>query len=312
MRRRLGPYSQTTIVTIVELEPAMKLGAVVLHYRYWPEISATLQALISQSRPPEMTVVVDNQSGDESIRELMEAYPLFTYIQASENRGYAAGMNQGIDAMMARGVDALLLLTHECRLAPNALEILLCRLVENPSVGAVGPLLCLLSREEEVFSAGVLIDPRTWEMRHLGMREGREDWVGRGTHSVDWLDGACILLRSDVIRQTGHLDERYFLYFEETEYLIRARREGWGVECVTSAVAWQEPGRQPPYLNARNKLGFLASNAPKRCLMRAVVRLIGKLARDLVHPRTSYARRDIVPQLRGIMDFAVGRWGPPA
>jgi len=289
----------------------MKVGAVLLHYRYWPEVKIALEALMSQSRPPDAIVVVDNKSGDESVRELMRSYPVLEYIHASENRGYAAGMNQGIDSMLARGADYLLLLTHECRLAPNALEILLHRLIESPSVGAVGPLLCLLRKEDVVFSAGALIDPRTWETRHLGMRDRREDWVDRETQSVDWLDGACILLRSDVIRKIGQLDERYFLYFEETDYLVRIRRGGWEVECVPAAVAWQQPGRQPPYLSARNRLGFLALNAPKRYLLRAVVRLLGKLARDLVRPPTSSARRDILPQLRGLVDFAVGRWGPP-
>jgi GT2 family glycosyltransferase len=220
-------------------------------------------------------------------------------------------MNQGIDSTLAQGADAVLLLTHECRLAPDALEILLRRLTENPSVGAVGPLLCLLRKEEEVFSAGALIDPRTWEMQHLGMRDCREDWVDRGTLAVDWIDGACILMRSEVIRQVGHMDERYFLYFEETEYLVRVRRQGWRVECAPRAVAWQQPGLQPAYLNVRNKLGFLAKNAPKRCLFRAVVRLFGKLARDVIHPRTSYARGEVLPQLKGLIDFAVGRWGPP-
>jgi N-acetylglucosaminyl-diphospho-decaprenol L-rhamnosyltransferase len=62
----------------------------------------------------------------------------------------------------------------------------------------------------------------------------------------EWLDGAAVLLRSDAIRDAGMLDEDYFLYFEDTEYLLKLRRLGWLVECIPAAVAWQERGTGRP------------------------------------------------------------------
>src|SRR5437867_12685154 len=117
----------------------MRVGAVVLHYRLWPRVLQTLEALVSQTRPPDEIVVVDNHSGDGSVGRLRRAFPSIHVIEARENGGYAAGMNIGTDAVLGRGADAILLLTHECRMAPDALGELVARLEVEPALGAVGP-----------------------------------------------------------------------------------------------------------------------------------------------------------------------------
>jgi GT2 family glycosyltransferase len=291
----------------------MKVGGVVLHYRRWPRVRSTLDALLEQGRRLDELVVVDNCSGDGSAARIREAFPKLTVIEAPHNGGYASGMNIGIDRLMRLGAEAILLLTHDCELQPNAVEILVRRLEAEPRVGAVGPLLGFADARERVFSAGGTIDPITWKTDQILAPSLIEEWSGRPPHEVDWLDGAAILLRTDAMRQAGHLSTAYFMYFEETEYLHRLRRGGWSVECVPAAVGWQEPRMVtfPLEFRIRNRLRFLARNAPRTVLRRELSSLVSwSVKRSILRPRR--ARRILSPRVRGILDFALDRSGPPA
>jgi GT2 family glycosyltransferase len=285
----------------------MKIGAVVLHYRFWPEIRSTLQGILSQTRPPARVVVVDNGSSDGSTIHLRRNFPRIEVIEAETNLGYGAGMNLGMAHLLERGMDAILLLTHECRLAPDALEALGGRLEDEPRVGAVGPLLAYRSKPSFVFSAGGEIDRRVWRPRHFHEPQLVVEWAGRPPRAAEWLDGAAVLLRSDAVREAGMLDEDYFLYFEDTEYLLKLRRLGWLVECIPAAVAWQEPGNRPTYLWLRNRLRFLARTAPKRHLLRELTRLAGSVVRNTVLPNPNLTQVEIYDRRRALFHFLTRR-----
>jgi len=288
----------------------MKVGAVVLHHRHWPGVRGTLDALLAQTRRPDSVLVVDNQSDDGSVARIHDAFRDVEIIEAGENRGYAAGMNLGIRFHLARGADAVLLLTHECRLARDALEALMKRMAAAPGLGAVGPLLADLSEPDRVFSAGGRIDARTWTTAHVREPPSLSDWAGKPPQPAEWLDGAALLIRTDVVEDVGMLDEGYFLYFEETEYLLRVRAAGWEVECLPGAIAWQASGGKPPYLWTRNRLRFLWRMAPKRKLIREVLVLTRSLVRSSMRAPLGEDRAEIRARIRGLTDFLLQRWGP--
>ena len=289
----------------------MKIGVAVLHYRFWPGVCTTLDALASQSKSPARTVVVDNHSEDGSVPKLRDRYPELEMIELGRNGGYAAGMNAGIEHLLNQQVDSILLLTHECLLAPPALERMALRLQEEPSIGAVGPLLGYLSRPETIWSAGGVIDRHAWRPTHLGTNETIVGWTGKTPYPVEWLDGACILLRAEAFRDAGPLDERYFLYFEEAEFLMRLAGRGWRVECVPGAIAWQEPAKIPGYLEVRNRVGFISATGPRRYLAREVVRVLHHWMRDALPGSATDDPRAAMVWYRGLRDFLIGAWGPP-
>jgi GT2 family glycosyltransferase len=285
------------------------VGAVVLHYRFWPEIAQTLDALLSQTRPPDDVIVVDNHSHDGSVSRIRAAYPQLQVIESPRNGGYGAGMNLGVEELQERDVAAVLLLTHECRLAPTALETLVGRLNEAPSVGAVGPLLGFLETPDIVFSAGGWVEPK-WGTRHQRQPSAMSEWAAADPQRVECLDGAALLLRTDALRQAGRMDERYFMYFEETEYVLRLRRLGWSVECVPRAVGWQQPAPKTPVLWDRNRLRFLARNAGKAVLARETARLVRDVARELRPGVADEHRARAKARARALLYFLARRWGP--
>jgi GT2 family glycosyltransferase len=284
----------------------MIVGAVLVHFRFWPDVERTLDALLGQTRPPDHLVIVDDCSADGSVEALRRARPDLEVVVAPHNRGCIANFNAGLELMLERGVDAILLLTHETLMEPDVLERLAARLEQEPEVGAVGPLLGFLSRPDVVFSAGGELLPGTWQNPHRGMYEPLEAWRGRGAWRVPWLDGACVLLRAAALADSGLLAERYFHYYDDVEIGVRLNRAGWRVECLSDVVARQEPGLLAEYYRVRNRLGFLRATAPRRVLAREVARHLRQAAADAARPG---GRALAVAQLRALRDAALGRWG---
>jgi GT2 family glycosyltransferase len=262
---------------------------------------------------------VDHASGDGSAASLREAYPQMDVVEIAENRGPCAGLNRVLEALLHKDVDALLILTDDIELAPDALERLATRLEADPGLGMVAPLVAHRELPELVFSAGGDRDPRTWDLDFRNTPTRVSDWEGRPPEGADFLGTAGALLRASAARRAGPVAEQFYYGYEDLDFTLRLVRQGWRLECVPGALAWQDIGDTSgpelftphnPYLVVRNRLGVLARNAPKRILARELLRVISWVVRDAIHPRTG-SRDDLVPRLRGLFDFCRGRWGPP-
>ena len=289
----------------------MKIAAFLLHYRYWPQVRPALDALLGQTRPPDRLLVVENGSGDDSAARIRDAYPEVEVVEVARNRGPIAGLNIGTHAALATGADAVLTATHELLLAPDALARLEARLEEDPGVGAVGPLVGYLSDRCRVFSAGGTVESGTWWIEHRDLGGSMETWRGRPPHQVEWLDGCCMLLRSSAARAVVPFFEGFYYFFEEADLLLRMQAQGWRVECVPAAAAWQEPGAASPYIRARNILGLVARNGSRRQLARMVTKVAAGIVADGTSVGDPSRRWAASVKTRGVLDFARGRWGPP-
>jgi GT2 family glycosyltransferase len=266
------------------------LGVVVLHWRNWPNVKQTLDAALSEGVDARRICIVDNASRDGSAEQIRSCYPECQVIELQENLGYGGGMNAGITALR---VGDVLLLTHECVLQRGSLEALTARFEADSGLGAVGPLLVFSSRRDIVFSeGGELVGPRLLT-QHISSGDALADHLDDEHRQVEWLDGACLLVRRKLFESVGLFDRGYFLYFEDADLLARARRHGWAIECEPRAVAIQEPGACSDALWVRNRLKFLAECGSYDALVRqlahdarAALQLL--FYRDAAHRRRSY------------------------
>ena len=288
----------------------MRVGAGVLHYRGWPDVEPTLTGLLGQTRSPEDVLVIDHASLDGSADKIREAFPDLELLELSENRGPTAGMNRLLAALLERDFDALFILPHDLELAPDALERLVERLEQEPELGAVGPLIAHQHDRDLVFCAGGYVRRHNWSLQFREQPAAVSEWEGRPPHAVDFLELGGILMRADAARAVGPLPEHFYYWADDVDLALRLGRLGWCLECVPAAVAWQELGSPPWYLATRNTLGLIARNAPRRLLARELVRTLYWLARDAVRPGAR-PRNTLRPRMRGLVDFCLGRWGPP-
>jgi hypothetical protein len=94
------------------------------------------------------------------------------------------------------------------------------------------------------------------------------------------------------------------------DYALRIGSLGWRIECLPAAIGWQDFSLPSPYIATRNRLGLIALNAPRRFVARELARQLYWLGHDTVLPPDG-SRDELWPRLCGIVDFCIGRWGPP-
>jgi hypothetical protein len=168
-----------------------------------------------KKHPPSLTheiVVVDNASTDGSA-DAAQKIPGVRVVAMGRNAGFAAANNAGI--AVSRG-DLLLLLNSDTLVPPGALDGLIARLAATPSAAVAGPRMLDANGQPEL-SFGRMISP----LNELRQKRRSPEWIARETareQFVDWVSGACLLVRRQDAVRAGLLDERFFLYTEDVDF----------------------------------------------------------------------------------------------
>jgi GT2 family glycosyltransferase len=261
------------------------------------------------------TIVLDNASTDGSAAAIRNAYPAVRLIALQENRGYAGNNNVGIEAALGMGAKWVLVMNEDVVVAPDAVS----RMVEvgeaDPRIGVVGPMVYHWQEPEVIQSAGGALD-RGWRSRHEGQNEPDRGQY-REPRPVDWISGCALLARREMIQEVGSLDSRFFYYWEETDWCLRARRAGWRVVAVPAAHIWHKgvqrhyhPGADVTYYSTRNRLLMLGKHrAPVGAWLAASTEMARTLLAWTVRPKWRSMRSHRDAMWQGMTDFLRRRWG---
>ena len=213
---------------------------------------------------PDFIVVVDNLSSDES-RSSLQKINLSTpvhFIFNKENLGFAAACNQGIRESISRQKESFIWLLNNDTLPDyRSLEKLLDKSLET-GAGITGSLI---KKPNGEFSGGVgRIHPFFGSVRRPHTPEET---------NFNYVEGSSFLISPRCLSQVGLLSEDYFLYFEETDYCVRARKQGFSVAWATESVVVHDIGSSTggdlglgkvPYfidcLSVRNRIHFAYKN----------------------------------------------------
>lgn len=291
--------------------------SVILNTNRCDDTLACLASLRASSWPHHRPLVLDNASTDGSVEAIRRSFPEAEVLGLTANLGYAGNNNVGIEAALLSGADWVFVLNEDTVLAPDCLSRLIAAGERDPRIGIVGPMVYHHDEPTVIQSAGGQMS-RWWDSFHAGQNvpDAGQYTVAR---EVDWVSGCAILVRRAVIEQIGAIDARYFYFWEETEWCLRARGAGWKVVHVPDARLWhkgvQRDYRPKPavtYYATRNRLLTLSKHrAP--ALVRAVAWLqIGRtLASWTLRPKWRGMRDHRRAMWRGASDFLRRRWGGP-
>jgi GT2 family glycosyltransferase len=170
--------------------------------------------------------VVDNGSSDDSVGAVQSQHPQIHVITNARNIGFAAANNQAIQ--LARGRHILLLNSDTIAL-PGSIETLVDFIDAHPCVGIVGARL--LNRDKTLQPSWASF-PTIWSEllgKNFRIRHTYPTHDGSVAYAVDWVSGACLLIRREAIEQVGLLDELFFMYSEEADWCFRIRQHGWTI-----------------------------------------------------------------------------------
>ncbi|MFN2188019.1 MAG: glycosyltransferase family 2 protein, partial [Candidatus Promineifilaceae bacterium] len=194
-------------------------------------------------------IVVDSGSNDGTAEMLREVFPWVQLIACEENVGFPKGNNLGIERALG---DFVLLLNPDTEILGDALLVMRDFLSENHDVGIVGPLLLNSDgstqssrRRFPTVMTGVF--ESTW-LQPLAPRSLMDSYYAKDMDDhnqadVDWLVGACLMTRQEVIDQVGLLDEDYFMYSEELDWCRRVKEGGWRIVYFPKAEVLHHVGK---------------------------------------------------------------------
>lgn len=225
------------------MENGKKTAIILLNWNAYKDTYECLKSL-EQLQGNFSVFLVDNDSQDDSYFKLLEDDKVgefqlpITFIQSGGNLGFAGGNNVGIARAYIEGFDYFWMLNNDTVADPLALEALRQEMDKDESIGIVGSKI-LYYRSDRIWFAGGKVNKWTGSTHHIGYCE--EDC---GQHNqvkeVDFITGCSLFFRRELIDDIGMMSEDYFLYYEETDWNIRARKKGWKVVYAPESVIYHK------------------------------------------------------------------------
>lgn len=203
--------------------PQLRVCAIVVTYNRARLLERCLRSLGAQLREPDTILVVDNASTDTT-SALLDEWPKVEALRLPNNEGGAGGFARGIYWAIERGFDWVWLLDDDGLPAEDALEVLLQR-ASNSQFGILGPLVVAEHSEENL----------AFRLRHTDSVAAVTTMAKNGllTDEVNAFNGT--LIRSDVVTRIGTPKREMFIWGDEVEYVLRARRNGVKIATVVGA-----------------------------------------------------------------------------
>jgi hypothetical protein len=191
-------------------------------------------------------IVVDNASTDDSVARVRVEFPYVQLICNAENRGFAAANNQGLAISQGRYA---LLLNNDTVVMDGCLDTMAAFMDAHPNVGA---LTCKQydARDLEhpmppcatAFPTPTrVMKTRLVRMLHKEHTRWGQRWLYLGDNpeveqEAAHITGSCFMIRREAFEQVGLLDERFFMYLEETDWCLRLRQAGWKIYYTPDAA----------------------------------------------------------------------------
>jgi GT2 family glycosyltransferase len=282
------------------------VGVVVVAYNGLDDVRSCLRSLACATYPRLSIVLVDNASSDGTADAVRREFGGVTVLALPENCGFTGGNNVGIRWCLEHGCDAVLLLNSDTRVEPDFLDRMAPHLAR---CRVVAPEIRSRERPERK------LDAIGWFDWARGVARPASGGVGRaGPLPTRIASGCCLLVPRAVFDRVGLLDENFFLYFEDVDFVVRAQLAGFELVQERSAVIYHRESETAAdaevsplkiYYNTRNRL----------YLMRKHSRVTGPFLGWFVLTRVGYGLRYLaagrtallVSMVRGIRDFLAGR-----
>jgi GT2 family glycosyltransferase len=198
---------------------------IILNWNGWQDTVECLHALKECDYPSLGIIVVDNGSTDDSVARIQSAHPDIQLLESKKNAGFAGGNNIGIRYALDRRDEYVWLLNNDTKPAPDALSALVAKAITDNKIGAVASVTYYSDSPTNVEAwAGARVN--------LGIGYSKNSRVPRGDGWFHSLNGTSMLISCEAIRKVGLLDEGFFLYWEDTEFCLRLRKNGWRIAAA--------------------------------------------------------------------------------
>ena len=231
----------------------MKIAIILVNYNGKKYNEACIDSILqSQDTYDKYILFVDNASADDSVATLEKKYGLngqakaigdYTWVEImklDDNYGFAVANNRGIDRAKQLQTDYVLLLNNDTEIAPDMIQQLVA-CADRHSGSMIIPKIYYSDDRKRIWSAGGSVSGIVKKVSHDGL-----DQIDNGQFEEEketqFATGCCLLIPMSAIEKAGVLDERFFLYYEDTEYSFRLRKKGVAIYYCPKAYMYHKVG----------------------------------------------------------------------
>lgn len=241
----------------------MNLAVVTVDHNRHDDTLACLASLQRCHDSPSRIIVVDNGSTPPFSRPSVA--PDIAVLRLEANCGFAVAFNLGIQRALVDGATAILVLNNDTLVAPDFMAPLLAMLASGASI--VAPRIYYAADPARIWAEGFTANPWTLEMQG-SLRGTPEEKAPTTAQTVHYVTGCAMLIDRQVFESIGLFDERFFAYYEDLDFCIRATRAGFSIMTAPASHVWHKvsgttglgtPRRQ--YLMAHSSVLFFMKHA---------------------------------------------------
>jgi len=254
---------------------------------------------------------VDNGSRDGTVDFIREKFPAVKVIANSCNLGFAAGCNVGIRYAVSKRADYVLLLNNDTLVAPDFLDKLIAHAQVLPNAGILAPKIVYADGSGRLWFAGGHCHPITLDVVSSGLSTSNSE-----PQPVDYVFGTAMLIRKNVLEDVGLFDELFFMYYEDMDFCLRARRAGYKIYYIPAAIVHHHvaastamflPARY--YHKARSSVLFFRKHASGARYLIIVLYRLGSAIHTLIHLIRQQQVNAAKAYLQGLKDGLKGKGG---
>lgn len=243
-----------------------KVYFIVLNFNAFEDTIECINSLKAITYPNYEIVVVDNASMDSSIEKIEESFNDIVLFKSTNNYGYANGNNIGIKYALSSGAEYICILNNDVMVECDFLEPMMDKILEDKNIGLIGPCICDFYKRDRIQAMGSSLNMKTGLTRAIYKNAIWEEHKNE-EREVGYLGGACFVIRAEVFNKIGLIPENYFLFFEETEFCLKAIRAGFKILCYGNSRVYHKgsftiskySGLSYFFLN-RNRVIFMRRN----------------------------------------------------
>lgn len=214
------------------------IAIITLNWNRAADTIAFLDSAFQQTLKDIHLIVVDNGSTDQSVDQISARFPQAEILVNPNNLGFARGMNAGIRHALEQGVEYIFIANNDTLLAPTMLE----RLVKQAQIGqasVVAPVIFYASDPERIWSAGAGHNNLTLEVSS-DQRGETISSLRNDPYPVEFVTACGMLVHHSCFETVGLFDERFFMYYEDSDFSLRVRRAGYHILVDPQAHMWHK------------------------------------------------------------------------
>ena len=241
-----------------------KIAVIIVNWKKYDFTSKCIESVLNSSFKNFKIILIDNEYQKSMSNQLKKSKKIHL-IRNKKNEGFARANNQGIKYSIKNGFDYILLLNNDTLSKNDLLESLI-KQSSTLNQKIIQPLI-LNYDGTRIWNAGGTINYFLGTFKTLKKGESFKNFK-TSINFTDWFSGCCVLIKSEIFKDIGYFDDRFFAYYEDVDFSIRLKSKGYSIammndsylkhfESASSKSSNQNEGNLSPYvhyLNIRNHI----------------------------------------------------------